>query len=116
MTMTGTANRVLAHAEKVRAAIRSGQKADGSGPVGDLGKLDAELAISGTELFAFQSAQARAHVLGVLSTEEAQTVYVALGGDYGGSAANGGWDEGADLALKVTITNLMGQLIERGIR
>lgn len=111
MTYTTSTNRVLAHAEKVREAIRSGQKADGTGPVGDLGKLERDLAISPVELFAFQQAQARAHATGKLTTDEAHTVYAALGGDYGSSSANGGWGEDADLALKVTVTNLMGQLM-----
>jgi hypothetical protein len=114
MTMTSTTNRVLAHAETVRAAIRSGQKADGTGPVGDLEKLDRDMAITPVELFAFQQAQAKAHATGVLSTEEAMTVYAALGGDYGSSPANGGWGEDADLAIKVTVTTLMGQLVGRG--
>ena len=77
-----TENRVLAAAERMRAALASGQKIDGSGPIeADLTALEADQNLTFTEWFAFQEAQARAHATGVLPTDEAQTVYVALGGE-----------------------------------
>lgn len=105
------ANRVEAHAATVRAAIASGQKVDGSGPIGDTAKLDADLAVTFSEHVAYQNAQARAHAAGILTPEEATTVYRALGEV--GSEANGGWARGTDLALKVTVTTLMGSLVGR---
>lgn len=104
-------NRIETHAAKVREAIASGQKVDGSGPIGDVTKLDAELAVSFEEHFAFQNAQARAHAAGILTPEEASVIYRALGEV--GSTANGGWAKGTDLALKVTVTTVMGQLVGR---
>jgi len=103
------ANRVEAYAARIRAAIASGQKPDGSGPIGDVSKLNETLALDFSEHFAYQNAQAEAHASGILTTDEAMSVYVALGEV--GSASNGGWAKGTDLALKVTVTNLIGQLL-----
>ena len=95
------------------AALASGQKIDGSGPIeADLTALEADQNLTFTEWFAFQEAQARAHATGVLRTDEAQTVYVALGGE--AMPPETGWAEDVDLALKVTITTLIGQLM--GVR
>jgi hypothetical protein len=109
----GQNNRVLQYIEKVRAALASGQKADGSGPIdpASLPDLERTLAIEPFEHVAFQNAQAYAHAQGLLTVDEAMTVYTALG-EYG-SIENGGWAAGTDLATKVTITNLMGELIAR---
>ena len=74
-------------------------------------KLDADMAVEFDEHFAFQNAQARAHVEQRLSTEEAQVVYVALGEV--GSAANGGWAADTDTATKVAVTLAMGELLRR---
>ncbi len=102
-----TTNRVLNFADALRAQIATGLKPDGS-PMGDLVALNLSMDLSAAEFFAFQNAQAQAHAIGVLTTDEAQTLYTALGGEYGGIAANGGWAPDADLALKVTVTNLIG--------
>jgi hypothetical protein len=106
-------NRIEEHAATVREAIASGRKVDGSGPIGDTAALDAKLAVTFEEHYAFQNAQASAHASGVITTDEAQTIYRALGEV--GSEANGGWAKGTDLALKVTVTTLMGQLIGRTV-
>ena len=103
-------NRVEAHAAQVRKLIESGLKPDGS-PIGDVDALDRELSLSLGERFAYQNAQAKAHASGILTTDEAMTVYRAVG--EAGSKANGGWPKGTDLALKVTVTSLMAQLVER---
>lgn len=70
--------------------------------------LDHDMAVDFEEHFAYQEAQAHAHVSGVLSTDEAQIVYWALGEV--GSSANGGWAAGTDTATKVSVTLLMGEL------
>jgi hypothetical protein len=104
-------NRIADHAQTVRDAIAAGRKVDGSGTLdaSSLPALDASLAVDFAEHAAYQTAQARAHASGKITTEEAFTVYAALGEI--GSAANGGWAQGTDLALKVTVTTLIGQLI-----
>ena len=102
------ANRIEAAAARLRERIAKGVKPDGSPITGDLGELDASMALTSIEVFAYQNAQARAHATGKLSTAEAQTVYTAL---TGGVASNGYWSPHVDLALKVTLTNLIGELM-----
>ena len=41
-------------------------------------RLDAGLTLDAGEIFGWQNCQARAHVEGVLSTDEAQTIYHAI--------------------------------------
>jgi hypothetical protein len=78
--------------------------------------LDANMAIEFDEHFAYQEAQARAHVEGKITPDEAQIVYTSLGEV--GSESNGGWAAGTDLPTKVTVTMLMGELIKQrlGVR
>lgn len=104
--MLTTENRVLAYAESVRARIATGKKPDGS-PMGDLARLDRGMALTTAEWVAYQNAQARAHATGKLTASEAQTVYIALGGEVPSAT---GWAEGVDLAMKITITRLIGEL------
>jgi hypothetical protein len=98
-------NRLTATVDTVRAKM-----ADLSAE--DQENLDREMAVDFSEHFAYQETQARAHAEGVLSTDEAQVVYVALGEV--GSPANGGWASGTDTATKVAVTLLMGELLARG--
>lgn len=74
-------------------------------------KLDAEMAVEFDEHFAFQNAQARAHAMGKITTDEAQVIYIALGEV--GSASNGGWASQTDTATKVAVTLAMGELLAR---
>lgn len=104
-------NRVTAHAATVREAIRTGQKADGSGPIGDVQSLEAGLALEAGEKLAYLRANSLAVQDGTLTADEGQTVYRALGEGFGTS--NGRWARGTDVALKVTVTTLMGQLVGR---
>jgi len=100
-------NRITKYVATVQAQL------DALGGVGKTGRplaeLEAELDITCSEFVAFQNAQARAHVEGKLTSGEAATVYRLLGGEayHEGS----GWPEGTTLAQKVTVTNLMGELI-----
>ena len=107
------ANRVLDSAERYTKRIARQQRAgvDLSGrPIGPaLEALDKTMALAFDEHFAFQNAQARAHAMGRLTTEEATTVYAALGETV--STTNGGWSAHVGLPLKLTITQLMGELI-----
>jgi hypothetical protein len=74
-------------------------------------KLDADMAVGFEEHFAYQQAQAHAHLIGKLRTDEAQIVYAALGEV--GSDNNGGWASGTGTATKVAVTMLMGELLAR---
>jgi hypothetical protein len=71
--------------------------------------LDRGMDLSFEDHFSFQQTQASAFALGKLTLEEAQTVYLALGN--GWLSKNGGWSKGTSLAMKVTITKLIGELI-----
>lgn len=73
--------------------------------------LNAELAITFDEHFRFQQLQSQAHALGNLSTDEAQLVYLNLGIAF--TPDNGGWHATTDLATKVVITQLMGELLQK---
>lgn len=73
--------------------------------------LDETLALTFEEHFTFQQVQARAHAEGVITTDEAHLVYVALGEV--GSPANGGWADETDTALKALVTQVVGELLAR---
>lgn len=73
-------------------------------------RLEASMAVEPFEHFAYQEQQARAHVSGKLTADEAMIVYRALGEV--GSSKNGGWATGTDLATKVSVTLLMGELVK----
>lgn len=109
-------NRITEAIAKVRESIAAGRKIDGSGPIDaeSLTSLQATLAVDFTEHFAYQDAQAWAHVSGIISTDEAQTIYVALGEV--GSPDNGGWAAGTDLATKVVITEVVGSILRVKMR
>lgn len=96
------ANRVAAHIAQIQTKV-DGLTAE------KRNSLDAEMAVETFEHFAFQEAQARAHVSGKLTADEAMIVYTALGEV--GSTKNGGWAAGTNLATKVTVTLLMGELV-----
>lgn len=109
-----TGNRIEEHAARLREAIARGEKVDGSGPIGDLDALDRSLAVDFSEHAAYQDCQAWAHATGLLTTDEALTVYHALGEV--GSPDNGGWAASADVALKTTVTALMGEILPAKMR
>ena len=65
-----------------------------------------------SEFIQFQILQASAHAQGILSTAEAQTIYIALGGE----RFQPNWPKGTSLATKVAITQIMGELLQREIK
>jgi hypothetical protein len=100
------ANRLAAHIAKIQAKI------DTLDPAA-VAKLDADMNVEAYEHFQYQEEQARAHVSGKLTADEALIVYNALGEV--GSQSNGGWASGTDTATKVSVTLLMGELVARRI-
>ena len=78
-------------------------------PAAKAADLDEGMAVTFDDHFRFQSMQAEAHAGGILATDAAQVVYVALGEV--GSASNGGWAARTDTATKVVVTQLMGELL-----
>ena len=74
--------------------------------------LHDEMKLSLEEFVQFQNMQASAFVQGLLTTEEAQTVYIALGGE----CFSPDWPEGTSLGTKTAITQVMLELIERRVK
>ena len=66
-----------------------------------------EMKLSLDEFVQYQNLQAQAHAQGILTPAEAQTVYLALGGE----GFNPDWPTGTSLGTKVAITHLMGELL-----
>jgi hypothetical protein len=77
-------------------------------------ELDNSMAIEFDEHFAYQNAQARAHVSGLLTSDEAQVIYVALGELHNNS--NGGWANGTDTATKCVVTKIVAELLSKQIK
>jgi hypothetical protein len=102
---TLTPNRLSKAIETVQGQIDERLDEAGAKALGDT------LAVTFEEHFQYQQLQARAHVMGNLTTDEAQIVYVALGEV--GSPENGGWAAETTLATKVVVTQLMGELLEK---
>lgn len=104
-TTRTTTNRLTARLPAIRARfdrLSDEERAD----------LDATFAVAWDEHFAYQQEQARAHAMGRITTEEATTIYAALGEV--GSPENGGWAAGTDTATKVVVTLAMRDLLARG--
>jgi len=78
--------------------------------------LNETLALENGEHFRFQNLQAEAHAMQKLTTDEALIVYESLGEL--GDLENGGWASGTDLATKIVVTQLMGELLQwkKGLR
>ena len=74
-----------------------------------LEKLDKTMALNFSDHFEYQNLQAQAHASGKISADEARTIYAALGEVM--SSKNGGWQPHVDLAMKTTITQIIGELI-----
>jgi hypothetical protein len=111
------ANRILECADRYVERIKT-QTAMGTGlsgqPIGQaLIKLEQSLALESWEHAQYQQQQARAHASGKLTTEEAQTIYIALGEAM--STKNGGWKSHVKLPLKIAITQTMEELVRAAL-
>lgn len=96
-------NRLTPAIERTRAKIET-LDAD------KIARLEENTAIDFEEHFEFQQTQAAAHAMGKISTEEAQIIYSALGNSH--SDTNGGWTKKTDLATKVMVMQIVGELLE----
>ena len=98
---------------RIDKLIESGVDLKGQPIEASLQNMDETLALTVQEHADFQNQQARANAMGTLNTDEALTIYAALGEWH--NADNGGWQDGVILAAKVIITHAMGELLERRI-
>lgn len=104
-------NRLLARIANARDCLARGVRVDNGTPLpADFDAAGLERSMDNTlaEFAAFQNLQARAHVLGLLTTAEAQTVYAALGGEAPGA---NGWASETDLATKLIVTQVLHELM-----
>lgn len=101
-------NRVLDRIEDLRDKLNRGVQNDGVTPItADLVEFERTLDNDFETHFRFQTLQSEAAAMGKLNTNEAMTIYTALGE----VPAADGWAEGTDLATKVIVTQIMGELI-----
>lgn len=84
------------------------EKCDALDPI-KASELEDNLDITFEEHFKFQQLQSQFHAAGKLSPEAAMIVYQSLGEACSGN--NGGWRKDTDLATKVIVTQLMGELL-----
>ena len=68
-------------------------------------------AIDFSDHFAYQNEQALAHASGKITSDEARVIYVSLGEVW--SESNGGFSNGVDYAMKITITTIVAELIAK---
>ena len=100
--MFGPGARIEKHLASLRDKIKNL-------PVEKLASLDAGMSLDFSEHFEYQKQQSKAFAMGKLTQGEAQFCYSALGEV--GSEANGGWAKDTDLATKVLVTKIIGELL-----
>ena len=91
------ANRILKAAATTQALL------DGKS-AGVRARLEQATLMTLEETMTYQAWQSRAHAMGILSPEEAQTIYNALGGE------GAHWADDASLALRLTVMRTMVEL------
>lgn len=79
-------------------------------PAEKIEALEKHTEVTFEDHFQYQEMQARAHAMQKISQDEALIIYNALG-EYRRDT-NGGWTDGTDLATKVVITQMIGELAE----
>jgi len=94
---------------RIDALIKGGVDLKGQPIKASLANMDNTMAVSVADHAAYQNTQARASAAATLNTDEALTIYNALGEYH--NADNGGWQDGVDLATKVIITQVLGELL-----
>ena len=95
---------------RIDALIKGGVDLQGQPIAPSLANMDATMALSFKDHADFQSHQSRAAAMGKLNTDEALTIYNALGEWHNGDN-NGGWQDTVTLASKVVITQVVSELL-----
>ena len=95
--------------KKIDGLIEKGVDPQGKPIAETLESMDRNMDLTFSEHSSYQDLQARAHASGQLTTEEAQTIYIALGESM--SSKNGGWKSHVNLPMKLIITQLMAELL-----
>ncbi len=76
-------------------------------PGESMADFESGMSLSLGDFVGYQNAQSRAFASGRLSFDEAQSAYIALGGD----SYHGDWPNETPLAMKIAITRLIGELL-----
>ena len=95
--------------DRIDKLVESGIDLKGRPIAKSLENMDETLAITVQEHDSFQNQQAQANALGKLNTDEALTIYTALGEYH--YPENGGWQPQVNLATKAIITQVVGELL-----
>jgi hypothetical protein len=94
---------------RIDALIEGGVDLKGQPIAPSLANMDATMALTVKDHADFQSHQSRAAAMGKINTDEALTIYAALGEYH--NTDNGGWQDGVTLATKVIITQVVSDLL-----
>jgi hypothetical protein len=96
---------------RIDKLIESGVDLRGNPIEASLESLDQTMALTVADHADFQNQQARAAAMGKLNTDEALTIYAALGESH--NPDNGGWEYGVNLATKVIVTQIISELLSK---
>lgn len=96
-------NRITAALKRVEEVLKTADEEK-------IKRLTAASTLSSQEFFAYQQQQSQAHASGILTLDEAQMVYRVLGGEFQRNTKDG-WPKDTKLAMKIVVTQFMGQLI-----
>ena len=110
-------NRILdcadRYVERIKKQSEKGVDLSGKPIEASLVSVEQSLAVTFQDHFEYQEQQASAHASGILTTEEAQTIYIALGEAM--STENGGWQPHVKLPLKLAITQTIEELLKASL-
>jgi hypothetical protein len=96
---------------RIDALVESGVDLKGQPIKASLANMDETLALTTQDHADFQKCQSRASAAGTLNTDEALTIYAALGAWH--NPDNGGWQDGVNLATKTVVTQTVSELLQR---
>jgi len=95
--------------KKIDGLIEKSVDLQGKPIAESLESMDRDMDLTFSEHSSYQDLQARGHAKAKLTTEEAQTIYMALGESM--SSKNGGWKPHVNLPMKLIITQVMAELL-----
>ena len=98
---------------RIDALIKSGVDLKGNPIKASLENMENTMALTVKDHVEFQNQQAKASAVGKLNTDEALTIYNALGEYH--NDANGGWQDGVTLATKVIVTQVVAEFLKHKI-
>ena len=98
---------------RIDALIKSGVDLKGNPIRASLENMENTMALTVKDHVDFQNQQVGANAVGKLNSDEALTIYNALGEYH--NDANGGWQDGVTLATKVIVTQVVSELLQHQI-